>query len=179
MLHIVFRYIQGYLEPRLVQACYVSGIFSHIYNVRHVEACLPTFEFRHIEDPCVTGSGNVNQRLLFKSASSFKYCSNLFGTFFYFFSKVNIPHFPLQDSISIMTIAIIIVCYPRQHATHITLLACQSCNHATHATHASMLSVQTRHPCQPCKQATHATMLTCYASMPPIPPILAQITSHF
>ena len=34
--------IQAYLDSRLIQARYVSGIFSHIHNVRYVEAYLPT-----------------------------------------------------------------------------------------------------------------------------------------
>ena len=158
MLHIVFRQIQGYLEPRLVQACHVSGIFSHIYNVRHIEACLPTFEFRHIQDPCITGSSNVKQHLLFKSGSSFKYCSYLFGTFFDFFSKVNIPHFPLQDSSSIMTRTIIIVCYPRQHATHTTL--------------ASMPIMQPWHPCYPRQHVSRT-------NTPPMPTLQASYPCHY
>ena len=49
-LHIVFRQIQGYLETRLIQARYVSGIFSHIHTVRRIEGYLSTSSiFRQIQ----------------------------------------------------------------------------------------------------------------------------------
>ena len=41
----MFRQIQAYLDFRLIYARYVSGIFSHIHNVRHAEAYLPTFGY--------------------------------------------------------------------------------------------------------------------------------------
>ena len=44
---------------------------THI-EVTHIEAYLPTLGFRHIQDPSITDSSNVNQQLLLKSGSSFK-----------------------------------------------------------------------------------------------------------
>ena len=42
MLHTIFRQIQAYLSSWLVYTGYVLGIFSHINNVRHIQAYLPT-----------------------------------------------------------------------------------------------------------------------------------------
>ena len=50
--HIVFRQIQCYLEPQLIESRYVSGIFSHIHNVRHIEECLATFKYIW-KDSCI------------------------------------------------------------------------------------------------------------------------------
>ena len=41
----MFRQIQCYLELRLIYTRYISGIFSHIENVRRNEAYLPTLEY--------------------------------------------------------------------------------------------------------------------------------------
>ena len=40
---MVSTQVQGYLEPPAYLARYVSDIFSHIYNVRYIEAFLPIF----------------------------------------------------------------------------------------------------------------------------------------
>ena len=37
--------IQGYLYPQLVQARYVSFIFSDIHNIKHIETYFPTFGY--------------------------------------------------------------------------------------------------------------------------------------
>ena len=38
--------VYGNLKPRLTYlSAYVSGIFSHIHNVRHIEVYLPTFGY--------------------------------------------------------------------------------------------------------------------------------------
>ena len=47
---MVFRQVQGYLKPRLIQARYVSDIFSHIYNVRYMEAYLATFKYISVDE---------------------------------------------------------------------------------------------------------------------------------
>ena len=88
-------------------------IYSHSYTYRGIFAHIRAhfIRFRDIEDPGITGSNNV-----FKSIRKI---------FFIFVSKVNIQHFFLQDSISIITVTIIITFhprYPRQHATHATHL---------------------------------------------------------
>ena len=41
----LFRIILLYLEPQPISARYVSGIFIHIHNFRHIEAYLPTFGY--------------------------------------------------------------------------------------------------------------------------------------
>ena len=45
LIQVIQKTIQGYLELRLIHARYVSGIISHINNVRHSEAYFPTFRY--------------------------------------------------------------------------------------------------------------------------------------
>ena len=79
-----------------------QGIFAHIraYCSR----------FRHIQDCCITDPNSVKQHQLFKSGFSFKSLSRFIWNIFNFFSKVNIQRFFLRDSISVITITIIIAC---------------------------------------------------------------------
>ena len=44
-MRLTLKQIQGYLFSRLIQALYVSGIFSHIHNVRYVEVHVPIFGY--------------------------------------------------------------------------------------------------------------------------------------
>ena len=89
----------------MFHAC--SGVFTHI------EVYLPTLRFRHIQDPGITDSSNVKQHLLFKSGSSFKSLfRSIWNNFFIFDSKVNIQKKFFQDSISAITVKIIIACHP-------------------------------------------------------------------
>ena len=60
--------------------------------------------FRDIQDPYITGPNSVKEHLVLH----LNHCSILFGTFFYFVSKVDIQDFALQDSISVIKITIII-----------------------------------------------------------------------
>ena len=87
----------------------------------HVGACFS--RFRHIQDPGITGSNNAKQNLLFKSGYSIKnHWSNLFGIFFHFCFKGKHSSFFLRDSISVITITIIIACHLLYHATHASTL---------------------------------------------------------
>ena len=86
------------------------------------------------------------------------HCSNLFGKKPIFAAKVNIQNFFIQDSISIITIKIIVACHPRQHAIH-----------PTHTTHARKQRKLERHPRHPRQDAIHAST----------PPTLARIAHHF
>ena len=79
------------IEIWLIQAGIVSPIFRYIHKVTHTEAIFAHIrahfrKFRHIQDPGITGSNNVNEYLLFKSGTS-NHCSELFETFFHFCFK--------------------------------------------------------------------------------------------
>ena len=64
-----FRHIQNYGLFRYVM---FHRYFRQINKVTHIEAYLPTLEFRYIQDPGITGSSNVKQHMLVNSGSSFK-----------------------------------------------------------------------------------------------------------
>ena len=51
-LRTVFRQIQGYLEPQLIKARYVSGIFSHIGTYGSIFAHIRVYfgKFRHTQN---------------------------------------------------------------------------------------------------------------------------------
>ena len=83
MLHVVFRKIQGYLEPQLIYARYVSRIFRHILKVTHIETYLPTLGLGSVEN-------NVKKYLLFKSSSFFKSLfKSIWNILFIFLEQVN------------------------------------------------------------------------------------------
>ena len=106
------RYLSRFRYLWLIQARNISRIFTHIHKVTHIEACLPTLRLRHIKDPRITSSSNVKQCLLFKSGSSFKPLFLHFH-FLIFVSKVNVEHFFLQDSISVIKITTTTAFYRR------------------------------------------------------------------
>ena len=121
-----------------------QGIFAHIraYCSR----------FRHIQDSCITDPNSVKQHRLFKSGFSFKSLSRSIWNIFNFFSKVNIQYFFLRDSISVITITIIIACQPCQYATetHYPPHPCHPRQSPTHARTPATLPTlcHTRHPRQ-------------------------------
>ena len=141
-----------------IQAYSQSYILGYIYQ--GILSYIPEYfsRFRHIQDLCITGPNSVNEHLLLESGSSFKSLLH----FFIFASKVDIQHFALQDSISIMTITSIDVTTPlthrRQYVIHTntplilpmlhtlpksptpTMLARYLRKHATQAIHASTSS---------------------------------------
>ena len=134
-----------------------SGTFAKLHswlhlsrNICHIGTCFS--RFRDIQDPCITGPNSVNKHLLFKSGFVLNHCSNLLEHFFIFVAKVDIQHFALRDSTSIITKAIIITCHPRQQAIV--------------AAHASTPSTQTHHPPYPRYKHWHASC----ASTIPTPP---------
>ena len=81
---------------------------------------------------------------------------------FFIVSKVNIQHFFLQDSISVITI---------------TKITCPPSQHATQAIHASTLLTHARFPHHPRRHAAHVTHAT-HVSTPPAPPTLACHPRH-
>ena len=129
-----------------------QGIFAHIraYCSR----------FRHIQDSCITDPNSVKQHRLFKSGFSFKSLSRSIWNIFNFFSKVNIQYFFLRDSISVITITIIIACQPCQYATHGNALPT---------------------PPMPPTLVPHLRKDTSHVAhtMPHTPPTLERITHHF
>ena len=148
----LFEQIQACLELWLLYARNVSLIFRDFHKVTHIEGYFLTLKFRYILDPGITCSkckATLALQVRFLLSNN---CSDLFGTFFIFVSKVNIQHFYLQDNILIITIAIIIAYRPRKHDTH-----------------ASMPSTQRCYSCHPWKHATHP--ITSHT--------LAQIARHF
>ena len=159
MLHMVFRKIQGYLEPRFIWSHYVSRIFRHIHKVTHNRAYFFTLGLR-------PGQSNIKHYPLFKSGSSFKSLFKSIWNIFFIFVKVSNLHFLLQGSISVATITTIITCNQ-----------CQESTHPTNTTHASrpptpptlarytqarnlsnscyMPPTQAHHLCNSCKISTH------------------------
>ena len=131
----------------IIQAYSRSYILSYAYGriFAHMQAYFS--RFRHNQDHGITCSNIVNQHLLSKSGFSPNQVTVqiYLEHFFIFVSKVEIQHFSLQDSISVLTITIITTCQPRYHATY----ACQPPYHATYASHASTPLIQTRHPPYP------------------------------
>ena len=129
-----------------------QGIFAHIraYCSR----------FRHIQDSCITDPNSVKQHRLFKSGFSFKSLSRSIWNIFNFFSKVNIQYFFLRDSISVITITIIIACQPCQYATHGNALPTPP-----------MPPTLVPHPRKDTSHVAH--------TMPHTPPTLERITHHF
>ena len=159
----IFVYIEAYLEPMSQ-----SVIVSHIQNRGYIQSVLDTLlkyysrviyacsdsylgRFKHIQDPGITGSKNVNQQLPFKSGFSFK---SLFRSIW------NIFLFLFQDTTSILTIAIIIVCHSIQYATH---------ENTPPIPHARTLPTQVRDPRYSPQHANHGST----------PPALARIARHF
>ena len=120
-----------------IQAYSQSYILGYIY--RRILSHIPVYfsRFRHIQDPCITDHNNINQHLLFNPGSSFKSLFKLWNIFSFFFSRVDIQHFALQDSISIIAITIIETCHPRYYATHPPTVACHPHKHTTNPTHAT------------------------------------------
>ena len=146
-----FTHIQAYLQSYTCR-----GIFGHIWAYFS--------GFRYIQNHDITGSNNVNQHLLFKSGSSFK---SLFkSNFLIFVSKVNIQHFFLQDSITII-ITMIIACRSRQHVTHTSMLPklVPHPHHSRqHATHTSMLPTEAHHSRHSRQHTTHGRSSPTQAS---------------
>ena len=129
-------------------AC-LGTLFRHIHKVTDIEAYLPHWDsgmFRILALQACNAS-YVKQHLLFKSGYSFK----SFVTFFFYFCFKSKHSIFFQDSISIITIKVIMACHP-DHATYASTpptLALHSRKHATHATHARKSPTQAHHPHHP------------------------------
>ena len=208
----IFRHIQYSGLFRHLMFHVQSSIFTKLHISRNVCPHWSIFQqiqaysdiFRHIQDLGIIGSNNIKQHLLFNQVLLLNNCSNLFGTFIHFYFKGKHSKKFFRDSISIITITIIIACHPRQRATHATqscmppaqpMLHTQECNprqNDTQAIDASTPPTQARHPYHPRYHATHASMLlnppmiACHprqhithASTLPTLPALARIARHF
>ena len=150
------------IELWLIQARNVSPIFRYIHKVTYIKAYLLIFGhisadssiFRMLALPAqimLTNTCSSSQVLLLTVQIYLKH-------FFIFVSKADVQHFFLQNSISIITIALIVTCHPCKHAIHLS-----------HATHAGAPHALARHSRQPRQQTTHESALT-------MPPTLARCT---
>ena len=171
MLHMVFRKIQGYLEPRFIWLHYVSRIFRHIQKVAHNRAYFFTLGLR-------PGQSNIKHYPLFKSGSSFKSLFRSIWNIFFCFCKSQQFRFSSSgqycskdnNNNNIMQPMLGIhpphQYYTRQqatHATHASALHTQarnlsnSCQHATHTSTSPMQLIQDQHPCHTPSRATHGS----------------------
>ena len=153
------------IEIWLIQAGIVSPIFRYIHKFTHNEAYLLTFEhisgnsgiFRILALPAqimLTNTYSSSQVLLITVQIYLKH-------FFIFASKVYIHYFFLQDSISTITIAIIIACHQCKHTIHLT--------HATHVSTPPTQAHHSRHPHQHAIQERALPTLRAQACYPPHP----------